>query len=131
MNARELAGYRQHLLALAARLKGDVSGLTDEALRRSGGEASGNLSNAPLHLADLGTDNFDQEVAISLLENERQVLGEIAAALDRLEGGTFGHCARCGGEIPRGRLEALPYATHCLGCARRAEREQAGFARLG
>jgi RNA polymerase-binding transcription factor DksA len=129
MTEQDLEGYRQQLLTLAARLRGDISGLTDEALRKTGGESSGSLSNAPLHLADLGTDSFEQEVAVSLLENERQVFGEIGAALDRIEAGTFGQCERCGQEIPAGRLRALPYATHCLACARRAERELARYAR--
>ena len=121
MTKAELETYREALLALRKRLTGDVSHLADEALRARGGEASGSLSNAPLHMADLGTDNFEQEFTLSLLENEEQALDEISAALDRIDKGTFGLCEECGKEIPRERLKALPYARRCVACARKLE----------
>src|SRR5207237_661290 len=103
--------------------KADISGLTDTARRGAGGETSGSLSNAPLHMADLGTDASEQEVAVSLLQNEQQVLVAIAGALDRLEAGTFGKCAGCGKEIPAVPLQAVPYAARCVDCARTVEQE--------
>src|SRR5947209_13318303 len=103
MTQSELERYRQQLLALARRISGDVSDLSGEALRRTGGEASGNLSNTPLHLADLGTDNYEQEVTLSLLENQDQTLEAIRATMDRIDKGTFGRCARCQKEISRER----------------------------
>ena len=108
--------YRRRLSALQKRLQGDVSYLSDEALT-SGEETSGNLSHVPIHMADLGTDSFEQQVAFSLLENEEQILKEIATALDRIKQGTFGRCEACGKEIPAERLEVLPYARFCVGCA--------------
>jgi RNA polymerase-binding transcription factor DksA len=125
MNAKELETYRQKLFALGARLKGDVHDVTEEALRQTGGEAAGDLSNTPMHLADLGTDTFEQEVAVSLLANEREVLVQIADALDRIDAGTYGKCARCGQEIAADRLRALAYAAHCIECARKLERYRA------
>jgi RNA polymerase-binding transcription factor DksA len=121
MSKAELNTYRQHLLTLRSRLNGDVSHLADEALRRTGGEASGSLSNMPIHMADLGTDNFEQEFTLSLLQNQEQVLEEITAALDRIHQGTFGRCEECQGEIPRVRLNALPYTRYCVECARKLE----------
>jgi len=121
MTRAELDGYRQQLLDLRTRLKGDVSHLTNEALRKTGGEASGSLSNTPIHMADLGTDNFDQEFTLGLIQNEEQALDEIAAALDRLNQGTFGRCEECGKDIPKARLQALPYARYCVDCARKIE----------
>jgi RNA polymerase-binding protein DksA len=121
MTKAVLDTYRQQLVALRSRLKGDVSHLADEALRKAGGEASGSLSNMPIHMADLGTDNFEQEFTLSLLENEEQALDEIGAALDRIDKGSFGLCEECGKEIPRDRLKALPYARRCVACARKQE----------
>jgi DnaK suppressor protein len=121
MTSAERDTHRRNLLFLQSRLNGDVSHLTDEALRKAGGEASGNLSNMPIHMADLGTDNFEQEFTLSLLQNEEQVLTEIGAALDRLDQGTFGHCEECAGDIPKVRLNALPYTRYCVECARRLE----------
>jgi RNA polymerase-binding transcription factor DksA len=121
MTKAELDSYRDTLLALRTRMTGDVSHLADEALRARGGEASGSLSNAPLHMADLGTDNFEQEFTLGLLENQEQALEEIASALDRIQQGTFGRCEECGTAIPKARLQALPYTRHCVACARKLQ----------
>jgi RNA polymerase-binding transcription factor DksA len=121
MNKADLERFRTTLLSLRQRLTGDVSHLADEALRARGGEASGSLSNAPLHPADLGTDNYEQEFTFNLLQNQEQTLEEIAEALERLAKGTFGRCEECGAAIPRGRLNALPYTRHCVACARKLQ----------
>jgi RNA polymerase-binding protein DksA len=121
MTQAELDGFRQKLLELRNRLRGDVSHLTSEALRKTGGEASGSLSNTPIHMADLGTDNFEQEFTLGLIQNEEQALDEIGAALDRMNQGTYGRCEDCQKEIPRTRLQALPYARYCVECARKHE----------
>lgn len=121
MTKAERDTYRETLLALRHRLTGDVSHLADEALRARGGEASGSLSNAPLHMADLGTDNFEQEFTLSLLQNQEQALTEIDEALERIKHGSFGRCEECGEDIPKARLQALPYARHCVACARKLQ----------
>ena len=121
MTKNQLEKYRDALLALRSRLKGDVSHLTSEALRKDSGEAGGNLSNTPIHMADLGTDNFEQEFTLSLLQNEEQAVEEITAALERIRQGSFGQCEECREEIPKVRLQALPYARYCVECARKLE----------
>jgi DnaK suppressor protein len=121
MTKPDLKSFRDTLMDLQARLTGDVSHLASEALRSGGGEASGNLSNAPLHPADLGTDNFEKEFTLSLLQNQEQVLKEITEALGRIHNGTFGRCEECQGVIPKGRLQAVPYTRHCVACARKLE----------
>jgi RNA polymerase-binding transcription factor DksA len=121
MTQAEIDTYRQQLLNLRQRLRGDVSHLTSEALRKTGGEASGSLSNTPIHMADLGTDNFEQEFTLGLIQNEEQALDEIAGALDRLDQNVFGRCEECHKEIPRPRLQALPYTRYCVECARKLE----------
>ena len=120
MNSTEMSTYRHQLLALRNQLNGDVSHLSDEALRKNG-DAGGNLSNTPIHMADLGTDNFEQEFTLSLVQNEEQVLEEIAAALDRIQRGNFGRCEECKTPIPKARLNALPYTRYCVACARKVE----------
>lgn len=121
MSKADLEQYRQSLRNLRSRLTGDVSHLADEALRARGGEASGSLSNAPLHMADLGTDNFEQEFTLNLLQNQEQALDEIREALDRIDRGTFGNCEECQQPIPKARLQALPYTRHCVDCARKLQ----------
>jgi RNA polymerase-binding transcription factor DksA len=95
--------------------------MTDEALRRDQPDASGNLSNVPLHMADIGTENYDQEFTLELIENEQDTLGEVHEALGRIDAGTFGRCEECGEPIARPRLQALPYTRHCIQCARALE----------
>jgi DnaK suppressor protein len=121
MTKAEMEAYRDNLLSLRDRHNGDASHLADEALRRTGGGAAGNLSNMPIHMADLGTDNFEQEFTLSLLQNEEQLLGEISAALERIHNGLFGQCEECHEEIPKARLQVLPYARYCVNCARKLE----------
>jgi RNA polymerase-binding protein DksA len=125
MTRAQLERNREVLLALSRRLRGDLGATRESALRTAGGEASGSLSNAPLHLADLGTDNFDQELSLVLMENEQQILDQIGPALERIDRGTYGTCADCGRPIPAARLQALPYTARCVDCARR-DQEQAG-----
>jgi len=73
------------------------------------------------HLADTATETYDRELDYTLEENSEHVLGEIEAALSRIEGGTFGVCTNCGEQIPEERLEALPWATLCIDCQRNLE----------
>jgi DnaK suppressor protein len=122
MSARNLDRYRHRLEELRTRMEGNVASLIDQALQPAGGEQSGGISNAPLHLADLGTQTQNQHLALGLLQNERQELRDIDAALQRLEDGTYGRCRACGQPIPAGRLEAMPQASRCVPCAEKEEK---------
>jgi DnaK suppressor protein len=117
---------RDELLELARRLNADVEGLTAETLQARGGEASGSLSNAPMHPADLGTDAFEQEVSLGLLENQTGMLGALAEAFRRVDAGTYGRCERCGQPVGKERLKAVPLTPYCFACAQAVEREEAG-----
>jgi DnaK suppressor protein len=121
MNRVELNGYKERLLMLRARLQGDVTQLADAALKKSRSEANGDLSSMPIHMADIGSDNFEQEFTLSLMENEGAALEKIEASLERIDEGTYGTCEECGVKIPKSRLNAIPYATLCVKCAGRRE----------
>lgn len=117
----ELETFRDSLEKLRSRLRGDLDRMTDEALRRNAAEGSSELSKVPLHMADVGTENYDQEFTLGLIQNEQATLEQVNQALDRLERGTFGVCSECGGPIAKPRVAAIPYAEHCIGCARKLE----------
>ncbi|MGO9462535.1 MAG: TraR/DksA family transcriptional regulator [Isosphaeraceae bacterium] len=121
IKGEELGSYRQTLQTLKSRLRGDLSQMTDEALRLDNGGGTGNLSNVPLHMADLGTDNYDQEFTLELIENEQVTLDLVNEALGRMDQGTYGQCVECGDPISKQRLQAIPYARHCIRCARKLE----------
>jgi len=121
----ETGAYRQRLLALMARIDRDRSLLKDEALRATGGEASGGLSDIPLHLADLGSHSFEEELTLGLVKNEEQLIEEINAALERIDEGIYGQCEACRRNIAKERLQAVPYTRHCVRCARAIQRKAA------
>lgn len=121
MKNEELELFRQTLQSLRARLRGDLDQMTDEALKRNQPDSSGNLSNVPLHMADVGTENYDQEFTLGLIENEQETLEQIQDALTRIEAGTFGRCQECSAPIAKPRLQALPYTRYCIECARKLE----------
>ena len=117
MKKGEAKEYKAQLLALRARLRGDVSQLADAALKKNRGEANGDLSSMPIHMADLGSDNFEQEFSLSLMENDEVTLDAIEGALERIEDGVYGDCEECGAKIPKTRLQAIPYTPYCVKCA--------------
>ena len=121
MKKAEMKVYKERLLLYRARLRGDVSAMANAALKQTRSEASGDLSSMPIHMADVGSDNFEQEFTLSLMENDEETLEEIEAALERIEDGVYGSCVECGGKIPKTRLNALPYTPHCVKCKSKLE----------
>ena len=121
MTSRELARFRTRLQELGKDVYARTRSAEEQARQSTGGEAAGDLSNAPMHLGDVGSEVFSQELGATLLENEQYLQGEILAALDRIDKGTFGKCENCGKAIGRDRLDALPYARHCVACAEKLQ----------
>jgi RNA polymerase-binding protein DksA len=119
LNARDLEHYRDLLLAKRRELVGDMSQMEREALRSSG---SSNLSTLPIHMADMGTDNYEQEFTLGLVEKDRNLLREINAALAKIQNGTYGVCEGTGKPISKPRLEAQPWARYSIEYARQMER---------
>src|SRR5262245_47610366 len=116
MTADKLKRFRRNLEELGRKLTGTSRILEGETLRAASGEAAGELSNVPMHLADVGTEAFTHELNSTLLENEEFIGREVDDALTRLEKGRFGLCEECSKEIPMERLEVLPYARYCAPC---------------
>lgn len=117
MKKSEAKPFKELLIILRARLRGDVNALADAALRKTRSESSGDLSAMPIHMADVGSDNFEQEFTLSLMENDETTLEQIEGALERIEDGVYGQCVECGKRVPKARLKAIPYTPHCVKCA--------------
>ncbi len=117
MKKTEMKPYRELLIQLRARLRGDVSAMADAALKQTRSEANGDLSSMPIHMADIGSDNFEQEFTLSLMETEEGTLGAIEGALERIEEKTYGVCEECQKSIKKTRLKAIPYTPLCINCA--------------
>jgi len=120
----ELQAYKGRLLALRSRIRGDVSTMTDGALSQSRSEAAGDLSAMPLHMADIGTDNFEQEQTLSFIQSDSKILDHIEEALVRIKDGSYGTCETCGKTIPKVRLNVLPYAADCVHCVEQSHQER-------
>jgi DnaK suppressor protein len=116
----ELKEFSALLLARKRILQGDVRKLEDEGCKK-GTDAAGDLSSLPMHLADLGTDNFEQEITLGLMEGEGEELKQIDEAFDRIEDGSYGLCETCRKNIPKERLKAIPYARLCVVCKSKEE----------
>jgi DnaK suppressor protein len=116
MKKADMKVYRDRLVDLRARLRGDVTSMTHSALRKGGSDGA-NGSSMPIHMAELGSENYEQEFTLSLLANEEDRLGMIEMALQRIEGGEYGQCEQCDGVIPKARLNAIPYTPVCIKCA--------------
>ena len=121
MKKTEAKPFKDLLMLLRARIRGDVTALADAALGKSRSESSGDLSTMPIHMADVGSDNFEQEFTLSLMENDESTLELIESALERIEEGVYGQCVECGKKVPKTRLKAIPYTPHCVKCASQLE----------
>ena len=124
LTRQDIDQFRQLLLQKRAEILGDVSTLHNEALNKDRREAAGDLSSMPIHMADLGTDNYELEFTLGLIEGERTILKEIDEALDRIQQGTYGICVATGRPIGKARLRAKPWAKHCYEYALAQERGQ-------
>jgi len=121
VKAEDLTYFRDLLLGKRDLLSGNVNSLEAQALKRSRQESSGDLSTMPIHMADIGSDNFEQEFTLGLIENEEEMLRAIDDALQRIEEGTYGKCEECGKPIRKTRLKAIPHARLCITCQRQEE----------
>jgi RNA polymerase-binding transcription factor DksA len=119
---------RQRLVEERARLTEVRSSLGGTGLEQeSEQESVAELSSVDQHQADLGTETFEREKDLSILESIEAELADVEHALRRLDEGTYGICEACGKPIDEERLAALPAARLCRDDQERAE----GEARLG
>ena len=116
MTNTDLMLHRKRLLALRARLLGDMTQMEDDALKDHS-----KTTGIPTDMEELGSDDADQELTLSLLGSENDTLDQIEAALQRIEDGSYDRCEECGGQIPKSRLDAIPYAALCVRCASQRE----------
>jgi RNA polymerase-binding protein DksA len=124
LSAKELKEFKELLLEKRAELAGDVQRLTSEALHR---DDNGNNDHPtmPIHMADIGSDNWEQDFTLGLIANEAVVVREIDDALARIVDRTYGVCLATGKPISLARLRAKPWAKYCIEYARMREEGRA------
>ncbi|MFA5795323.1 MAG: TraR/DksA family transcriptional regulator [Candidatus Brocadiia bacterium] len=121
LSASLLKQLKNILLARKAIIEGDLGQMGKETLGKSRIDASGDLSNLPLHAADQGTDTFEQDFTIGLMENEGEEIKQIEEALNRIEEKTYGMCESCNKPVPEARLRVVPFAKFCIKCQSKNE----------
>ena len=109
---RKWKKYYNMLVDLRKRHSRGAESISEEVLKRSAKEDSGDLSSYGQHLADAGSESFERDMAYNLLSNEKEMIAEIDAAIERIRDGTYGICEVTGKPIPESRLEAIPF-TRC------------------
>jgi RNA polymerase-binding transcription factor DksA len=109
--------YQENLLDLRDRLLNQMDGLAKESAEQ--------MASYSLHMADSGTDNFDRDFALSLLSSDQDAIYEIEEALRRIQKGTYGVCELTGKNIPRARLDAIPWTRFTVEAQSQLEREGA------
>ncbi len=120
MSVTDVDRFREALLEERRRVTAAIENLHDDHPGTLSDETGEEVAYDN-HLADTATETYDRELDYTLEENSEHVLGEIDAALARIEDGTYGTCTNCGTQIPVERLEARPWATLCIGCQRERE----------
>ena len=118
LNKKDLDTFRELLLQHRTEIVGDVQSMEDART-----VSAGDLSHMPLHMADVGSDNYDQEFTIGIMESERKILREIDEALVRMDRSIYGVCLETGQAIERKRLEAVPWTKYSKEAALRREKQ--------
>ena len=112
---------KEKLLQLRDAMVDSMAGVAQDTLRS---RAEGSEASAfGMHQADAGSDAYDRDFALSLLSQEQDALYEIDQALKRIELGTYGTCEMSGKQIPRARLEAIPFARFTVECQSQLEKQ--------
>lgn len=121
MTKDELKRYKAILIAERDRMEGQISHVTENALKRSARDASGDLSGYSYHMADVASDDYERDFSLGRATEEQKVVFLIDEALKRIEEGTYGACLQCGKAIPKRRLAALPHSELCIQCQEEKE----------
>ena len=119
----DLKDFKKIVLKKKEEMLNDLRHISDDTLRKSQKEASGDISGYTYHMADVATDNYDREFSLGLASGERKSLYELDDALKRIEDGTFGICDDCKSSITKIRLKAVPSARLCIKCQQKREKK--------
>lgn len=120
---KDLLEFKKIVLKKKEEILAEIKQISEDTLKKSQKEASGDISGYTYHMADVATDNYDREFSLVLASNERELLFAIDEALKKIEEGTFGICEDCKSLIAKNRLKALPYAPLCVKCQSKKEKK--------
>ena len=117
-----MAIFKKIVLKRKDEILDEIKHISEDTLKKSQKEASGDISGYTYHMADVATDTYDREFSLGLASNDRELLYELDDALKKIDEGTFGICEECKSLITKVRLKAVPYARLCVKCQKRKEK---------
>jgi len=123
LTKKELKVYKDLLIKEKVSILQGLSHITNETLKKSQREASGDLSGYSYHMADMASDVSQQDLLLKLASSERELLLSIDEALRRMDNGEYGFCLSCKKKISNTRLKAMPKASYCLACQENQEKK--------
>lgn len=123
LSKKESSDFKKLLLKKREELNDEIKHISDDTLKKSQKDASGDISGYTYHMADVATDNYDREFSLGLASKDRKSLYELEDALKRIEDGTFGVCFDCSCLISRIRLKVVPQARLCIKCQEKREKK--------
>jgi len=112
----DLPKFRRMLEQERAQLEAQARRILRRDSSADQSDESGELADYDNHPADAATDTFEREKDLAIDKNVGEMLNAIDRALQKIDEGSYGICDRCGKEISKDRLRALPYATFCIEC---------------
>ena len=121
LDEKKQESFKKQLLKIKENILHDIrnmAAVNSVDGKENGGESSGHGT----HMADAATDMYDREFMLGLASNDRELLGKIDDALNRLTNNNFGLCFECKQSIPSVRLKAIPYVETCLKCQEELEK---------
>jgi len=124
MNKKELEKYKKLLLKERTNILDGVDKISEDTLKKSQRDASGDLSGYTFHMADMATDNYDREFSLGIADSERKTLLKIDDALKKVKDNNYGKCGLCGKSITKKRLVAVPHAENCKACQEKEESQK-------
>jgi len=122
LKVKDMKIFKAALLKEKERLFRDLDDKEKNNLGRSFKDISGEVSSHKIHMADIASDNAEENTSLDLLSSEEKHLKQIQNALKRIEKKTYGTCTKCGKDITMKRLKAVPFAELCLNCQEKEER---------
>lgn len=120
---KELNEFKKLILKRKEEIDDEIKHISNDTLKKSQKDASGDISGYTYHMADVATDNYDREFSLGLASNDRQSLYDLNDALKRIEDGIFGLCEDCKRLITKVRLKAVPQARLCVKCQEKREKK--------
>lgn len=122
-NKKELGEFKKLILKRKEETLDNINHISDDTLKKSLKDASGDISGYAYHMADMATDTYDREFSLGIASNERELLYVLEDALKKIDEGNFGICEECDSVITKTRLKAIPYARFCVKCQAKMEKK--------